>query len=439
METKVEVLEDNKVRIEVTVPAADVDARIKAQYKDYARKYNFPGFRKGKAPRKVIDNALGANAVLAAVSDDVVEDTFVLAIDEAGIYTVGNPDFAELDLVEEGKDYTYDFTIGVKPVFELDSYEPVAITMPADGASDKEIDEQIDNLTKYYVEYKDAPANTKIKKDNYVKIATSATDAEGNAIDAINSEERLYGMGSNLLPQAFEDQIMGMKKGEEKEFSIDLAADEPAALTAGIVGKTDKINFKVTCIAVQKEVKPEITDEWVTKNLGFESVEDLRTRVADQIKSQKADLLPQLKEQKCLEVLGERLQGEPSAEYVEQEESNLLQEFFQQLQRAGLTFDAYLNQQGIDSKQFQQDVKDQAKDVAKQDLALDSWANHFDLKATDEDVEDEFKKAGVDDLKKTIEEWRKSGRLPLIREGIARQKAMEQVIEQAVVTEEDAE
>ena len=439
METKVEVLEDNKVRIEVTVPAADVDARIKAQYKDYARKYNFPGFRKGKAPRKVIDNALGANAVLAAVSDDVVEDTFVLAIDEAGIYTVGNPDFAELDLVEEGKDYTYDFTIGVKPVFELDSYEPVAITMPADGASDKEIDEQIDNLTKYYVEYKDAPANTKIKKDNYVKIATSATDAEGNAIDAINSEERLYGMGSNLLPQAFEDEIMGMKKGEEKEFSIDLAADEPAALTAGIVGKTDKINFKVTCIAVQKEVKPEITDEWVTKNLGFESVEDLRARVADQIKSQKADLLPQLKEQKCLEVLGERLQGEPSAEYVEQEESNLLQEFFQQLQRAGLTFDAYLNQQGIDSKQFQQDVKDQAKDVAKQDLALDSWANHFDLKATDEDVEDEFKKAGVDDLKKTIEEWRKSGRLPLIREGIARQKAMEQVIEQAVVTEEDAE
>ena len=439
METKVEVLEDNKVRIEVTVPAADVDARIKAQYKDYARKYNFPGFRKGKAPRKVIDNALGANAVLAAVSDDVVEDTFVLAIDEAGIYTVGNPDFAELDLVEEGKDYTYDFTIGVKPVFELDSYEPVAITMPADGASDKEIDEQIDNLTKYYVEYKDAPANTKIKKDNYVKIATSATDAEGNAIDAINSEERLYGMGSNLLPQAFEDEIMGMKKGEEKEFSIDLADDEPAALTAGIVGKTDKINFKVTCIAVQKEVKPEITDEWVTKNLGFESVEDLRTRVADQIKSQKADLLPQLKEQKCLEVLGERLQGEPSAEYVEQEESNLLQEFFQQLQRAGLTFDAYLNQQGIDSKQFQQDVKDQAKDVAKQDLALDSWANHFDLKATDEDVEDEFKKAGVDDLKKTIEEWRKSGRLPLIREGIARQKAMEQVIEQAVVTEEDAE
>ena len=439
METKVEVLEDNKVRIEVTVPAADVDARIKAQYKDYARKYNFPGFRKGKAPRKVIDNALGANAVLAAVSDDVVEDTFVLAIDEAGIYTVGNPDFAELNLVEEGKDYTYDFTIGVKPVFELDSYEPVAITMPADGASDKEIDEQIDNLTKYYVEYKDAPANTKIKKDNYVKIATSATDAEGNAIDAINSEERLYGMGSNLLPQAFEDEIMGMKKGEEKEFSIDLADDEPAALTAGIVGKTDKINFKVTCIAVQKEVKPEITDEWVTKNLGFESVEDLRTRVADQIKSQKADLLPQLKEQKCLEVLGERLQGEPSAEYVEQEESNLLQEFFQQLQRAGLTFDAYLNQQGIDSKQFQQDVKDQAKDVAKQDLALDSWANHFDLKATDEDVEDEFKKAGVDDLKKTIEEWRKSGRLPLIREGIARQKAMEQVIEQAVVTEEDAE
>ncbi|MDO4182443.1 MAG: trigger factor [Coriobacteriia bacterium] len=439
METKVEVLEDNKVRIEVTIPAKDVNVAISAQYKEYARKYNFPGFRKGKAPRPVIDNALGAEAVRAAVSDDLVENTFVLAIDEAGIYTVGNPDFPELGLVEQGQDYTYSFTVGVKPTFELSSYEPVEISLPAEGATDKEIDEQIDSLTKFYVEYKDAPANTKIKQDDYVKLATSATDDEGNEVAAVTSEERLYGMGSNLLPQAFEDEILGLKKGEEKEFTIDLPEDEPAALTAGVVGKTEKLNFKVTCLAVQKQVKPEITDEWVSQNLGFESAADLRSRVAEQIETQKANILPQLKERKCLEALQERLQGEPSAEYVEAEESNLLQEFFQQLQRSGLTFDAYLQQQDIDSKQFQQDVKDQAKDVATQDLALDSWAAHFELAATPEDVEEEFKKAGVSNVKKSVEEWRKSGRLPMLREGISRQKAMEQVIEQAVVTTEEEE
>ena len=91
METKVEALEDNRTKVTVTVDAADIDARIKKTYKDFANKYNFPGFRKGKAPRPIIDNALGAEAVRATVTDDVVNGTYPLAIDDCDLYPIAKP------------------------------------------------------------------------------------------------------------------------------------------------------------------------------------------------------------------------------------------------------------------------------------------------------------------------------------------------------------
>lgn len=95
METKVEALQDNKVKVTVTVDAKEVDNRIKKAYKDFANKYNFPGFRKGKAPRPIIDNALGAEAVPASVTDDIVNGCYPLAIDSCDLYPVGEPEFGE--------------------------------------------------------------------------------------------------------------------------------------------------------------------------------------------------------------------------------------------------------------------------------------------------------------------------------------------------------
>ena len=114
VETKVEALQDNRVKVTVTVDAKDIDARIKKTYKDFAHKYNFPGFRAGKAPRPIIDNALGAEAVPATVTDDVVNETYPLAIDECNLYPVSKPTFAEdMGLVAAGKPFEYSLEVEV--------------------------------------------------------------------------------------------------------------------------------------------------------------------------------------------------------------------------------------------------------------------------------------------------------------------------------------
>lgn len=435
VETKVEALKDNRVKVTVTVDAKDIDVRIKKTYKDFAHKYNFPGFRAGKAPRPIIDNALGAEAVVATVTDDVVNETYPRAIDGANVYPIGKPTFGDdMGLVEGGKSFVYTLEVDVKPELELSSYEPVAIEMPVDGATDAEIDEQIEGLREHYYDYEDAAAATKIKEDSYMDMSMKATDDSGEEIAAMTADSRLYGMGTGLFPATFDAELMGMKKGQTKSFAIDVPA-EPTIMTQPLMGKTAKINFDVEVKAVKNKVLPEVTEEWVKDTMGFEGVEDLRTRVADSIKEQKAEVLPRIKENQCLAVLADRLEGDVPESLCEEAETNLLQDFFQQLQRQGASFDAYLAQQGITPDQFKDDVKAQAKDMTRQDMALDAWARHFKMDVSDQDVVDEFEKSGAPEPKKLQEEWTKNGQLHMVRNGIARTNAAKDVMDTAVVTE----
>ena len=188
METAIETLEGNKIKVTVTVDAATVDAHMKKTYKEFAQKYNFPGFRKGKAPRPVIDRALGAETVLAQVTEDVINDAYPEVIESEKIYPVGNPEFDNDGFVAAGTDFTFAFTIGTKPEFELTSYEPVEIEMPFEGATDAEVAEQLEAMREHYVTYEDASAATKIKPENNAELAIKATDADGDDIAALSSE-----------------------------------------------------------------------------------------------------------------------------------------------------------------------------------------------------------------------------------------------------------
>ena len=440
METKVEVLEGDRAKVTVTIDKATIAKRIKSQYKKVANQYTIPGFRRGKAPRPVIDSALGKDYVRAVVTDEVVNESYPLAIDEAGIFPVGQPDFKEedMDLVTDGQAYTFDFEVGTKPTLTLSSYDPVAIDMPPESATDEQIEEEIDALLEHYKEVVPANANTKVKPDNYVDMKITATDDNGDEIESITNENMQYGIGSGLFPKTFDDELLGLKKGENKQFSIDMPS-QMYAMTATLAGKTAKINFDVEILGVLKQELPKLTDEWVQNKIGVETVDELRDELREEIDAQRAAVLPRLKESRVLNALAERLDAEVPEGVIEESEATLLQDFFNQLQQQGVTLDVYLQQQGITSDQFRDDVKAQAADVAKQDMALDAYAANKGIEATDDDVLAEFEKSGVADPAGMMEEWRKNGQMYMVRQGIVRQKAAQELVDSAIVTEETPE
>lgn len=430
-----EALEGNRCKVTVTVESKEIDARIKKAYKDAARKYNFPGFRKGKAPRPVIDNALGPEAIRAQVTDDVINDTYPQSFEDANLYPVGQlePD-PENGLVESGKDYTYVYEIDTKPEFALSSYDPVEVALPQPQATEGEIADQIDALCEHYYHFEPAPANTKIKAESTASLKVVATDDKGEDLPFASMESMQYTIGSGLYPATFDEQIMGLKKGDTKQFAIDVP-EEPTAYTAGLNGKTEQLHLDVTVLSLLKKIKPELTDEWVKEEFGFETVDELRERIVESVEQQKADIIPRLKENNCLRALCERLEGEPPEDMVTDNESEILKDFFKRLQDQALTFDAYLMQAGIDAAQFREDIKLQATDMAKEDLALDAVARELGIEISEDDVIEEFEKSGAQNPKALYEEWRNGGRLYLVRAGLARQKALDHIVENAIVTE----
>lgn len=439
METQVEVLEGDRAKVTVTVDDAAVAACMKKQYRDFAGRYNFPGFRRGKAPRPVVDSMLGKNAVPASVTDELVNGTCGKALDESGLRPVGEPQFDEdMGLAKDGQAFSYSFTIAVKPTFELASYDPVSVSLPAEGASDAEVDAEISSMLEHYSEVADAPANTKIKEENLADLSIKAADDAGADISSISTDSMQYAIGSGLFSDEFDQALLGLKKGDAKQFAIDVPA-EPTAMTSGLAGKTKQIHFDVTVLVVKKRQQPKLTDEWVKEKIGLDDAASLRKEIADQIAQQKDAVLPTLKENRALAVLSERLEGEVPESLIEDQEQELLQDFFRQMQQQGMTLDAYLKQRGITSQQFRDDIKAQAAVMAKQNLALDAWAAHDGIEATDADVTAEFARSGAGDPAALEKEWREGGRLHLIREGIVRQKALDAVLAGAQVVEESAE
>lgn len=432
MEATVERIDGDKNKVTATVPASVVESNLKKVYRELANKYNFPGFRKGKAPRKVIDSALGAEFALAQATEDVVNDAYPIIIEEQGLFPVGDPKFDEFDPVVPGADFTFTFTVGAKPEIELSSYDALEIEMPPQEVTEDEINEELDYMTRHYEVYTEAPDDVALDADNYASLNVVATTSDGEEVSLLTGEDQFFTPEGGLFSTEFENKIFGMKKGDVLEFSLDVKEDEDAILMGDVLGKT--VNFKVTCISVQQKTRPDMTDEWVRENLHFESLEDLRKEISDSIQAQKDEIMPHIKENACKMALVERVTDDIPDNLVESAESELLQDFFTQLQQQNITFDSYLASRGIDNEQFKQDVKLQAMDEAKEQVALDAWARKKEISINESDVLQEFEDAGVDDPKKTLETWRASGRLYLIREGIMRQRAMDDAMEGAVVT-----
>ncbi len=434
METNVEMLEDNRARIAVTVEASDVDSRINRAYKEAAQKYQFPGFRKGKAPRAVIDSALGAGYVLANVTEELINDVMPLAIDESNLFTIGQAAFDEVQPLVGGQDFTFSFAIGLRNEIELSSYEPVAIDLPAAEVSDDEIDMQFDAIIDQYARFEDAGNHAKASAGDRLVLAMESVDDKGDAVDFLTSEEFQYTIGSGLLPQEFDEKLTGVTLGEKIEFVMPVG-ETATVYTNQLIGKTESLSLKIEVKGIKVKMSPTVDDAWVADNFGFETVAELRERVSESVTQQKAEYLPRLKEDRILGVLVERVSEDAPEAMVEQQEQDLLQDFFQQLQRSGQTYDAYLKAQNITAQQLKEDLKLQAVDIVKQNLALDAWARHFDLTCEENDIQAEFIKASASDWEDLYENWKQAGRLHMVREGVLRAKALEDAVASAVVTE----
>ena len=415
-------VKDAKLTATVTIPAADVDAAIKKAYRDAAKKYRFPGFRAGHAPRPVIDSMLGAGAVLAQATNDLIGEAEPKVINELDIVPVKAGEYGELENpVADHEDFVYTIEFQLRPSCELTSYDPVEIEMPPAEVTEGEIDAQVEMLLGYHASFDDA--DRPVAEGDYVTV-----DIENvkNA-EALAGEGRMVVIGSGSLPAAFDEGVTGMAKDETKEISW----------TPEVEG-AEEATVKVTVKGIKERTLPELTDELAKEAFGFDDIAAMRDAVKIELDADKTSKLPGIKENRAVAKLAERLDLEKVDEDYEQSVfSELGQNFLQSLAGRGMSLDTWLQMSNMSTEAFLADLHRQADDVARESLALDALARKLEIEVTDEDVDAEFARAGVEDPEASKAAFVAEGRIPAIRDSIRRSKACDWLVETAVVTEVD--
>ena len=395
-------VKDAKLTATVTIPAADVDAAIKKAYKDTAKKYRFPGFRAGKAPRPVIDSALGAEATLAQATNDLI------AANEPAVLN-----------------YTYTVEFSLRPAAELSSFDAVEIEMPPAEVTESEINNQVEMLLNYRATFEDVEGRA-VEAEDYVTVDLKAVE---NA-DSFAAKGRMLIAGSDSNPKEFNEALIGANVDDVKTVTWTDEVEE------GEEAETHTVEVTVKGIKVRNT--PELTDELVKSDFGFDNIDAMRDAIKIEIEQDKASRLPAEKENRCVAALAERLQlDEMDADYEQSVFEELGQNFLSNLAARGMTLDTWLPASGLTMEQFIGDLHKQANDVARESLALDALARELKIEVTEDDINAEFEKAGVKDVEASKAEFIADGRMPAVRESIRRSKAVDHLVENVKVTEVD--
>lgn len=432
MQTSVERLEGDRVKLTITVPAADVDAAIERAYAAVGAKLRIPGFRPGKAPRPVIDTHVGRDAVLAEAQEDVVSDSYGQAVSQQNIRTISQPDVGELDMVEPGQDFTYTAEVTLRPELTLTTADDFAVTVPSRTASDREVDAQIEHTRERYatLEAVDQP----IGENDFALISFVGT-VGGEAYEGNTVDKYLYELGRGMMPAEFDAALVGTAPGGSTvaEFEIpDTSSNEE------FVGK--QARFEIDVHEVKTKVLPALDDEFAASAGGFDTLEEYRADVRRGLDEVKESAHMREVEMAAMRELTGRLAGDVPQEMIDSRANSMLRDFLDTLQERQISIQEYLQMTGISAEKLQDDLKDQAAVRVREELALEALFRAHELAITDTDIEDSLREiTGGDEMAavELKESLAKNGALPILWEQVMHRKALKWLMDAVSVVEEE--
>ena len=425
-----ERLDKSKVALTIEADAAAFEAAINKAYLQQRSKISVPGFRPGKAPRKMIESMYGAEVFYEEAVNAILPDAYESAVNEQKLEVVGYPQVEIESVGKEGA--TFKCTVAVMPEVELGQYKGLEAVkaevkvMAADvNARLKEMADRNSRLV---------AVERAVKKGDTANIDFEGFD-QGVAFDGGKGEAFDLEIGSGSFVPGFEDQLIGMKAGEEKDIDITF----PENYTPELAGKPVVFHVKVNEVKV-KEL-PAIDDEFAKDVSEFDTLKELKADIKKKMTAERTEAAQRAFEDVLMAKVAEGVEAEIPHEMVELQAERMMEQFKQQLAAQGIPFDQYLKMTGTTEADFRKQADGPAAEQVKMDLAVEAIIKAEGLEATDEDVENELKnvaeKYGMD-----LETVKKYLRPEDVKEQVIREKAVKVVADSAVAVapaEEKAE
>jgi trigger factor len=371
----VETLEGNKVKLYVEVEEAEFDHDIDRAFKLIAKEVNLPGFRAGKAPRKVLEARIGVGAAREQALRDAVPQYLARAVREHQVDLIATPEVEITDGAESGP-VEFDATCEVRPTITLEGYGELRVELPALEVTDADL------ATIHQTELKRtatlADADRPAEVGDYLTMDLAAT-RDGEELSGLNTEDWSYELGQGWVTEDFDEQLTGASAGDEITFtSTPKGLDEPA-------------DFVVKVTAVQISVVPELTDDWVSDNIGeFDTVDEWNASLRESQADQKLNQARQSVVPAMNAALAELVDVDVPDAMVDADLNQRVQGVVQQFQSQGIDLGQWLAATGQGPDDFIESMRGASVEAVKVDLALRAVADAESIEVEPHDFDAEY-------------------------------------------------
>ncbi|MEB8126790.1 trigger factor [Staphylococcus casei] len=420
--------EGNEGVLSVTVPAEKVDKAIDQAFKKVVKQINVPGFRKGKVPRPIFEQRFGVEALYQDAVDILLPEAYGEAIDETGIKPVDQPEI-NVTSIEKGSEMTFEATVVVEPEVELGDYKGVEIEKQEVELTEEEVQESIDHQLGHLAEMV-------VREDGAVEDGDTVNIdfdgyVDGEQFEGGQAEGYDLEIGSGSFIPGFEEQLVGVKTGEEKDVTVTFPEEYHAEELAG-----KEATFKTKVNEIKYKDVPELTDE-IANELDAEAntVDEYKENVRKRLAEQKETDAENAQKEEAINKAANNASIEIPEAMINTELDRMVQEFGQRMQQQGLNLETYFQISGQDESQLREQMKDDAEERVKTNLTLTAIADAEAVEVTDADIDAELEKMSeqfnmsAEDIKQTL------GNTDIIKNDVRIQKVIDLLVKEAKLVE----
>lgn len=417
----------NDATLKITLPAEEVNKGFKKAVAKIAGQVNIPGFRKGKAPRNIIEMHYGKEAVKQEAFELVANQCYTEALEQEKLIPVSDPK-VEDSVFEENKDMELTIKVTLKPEVKLGDYKELHVEKEAVEVTDEAVEEQVQGLRSRHAKMVEAEEGAVIEKGDFAIIDFAGT-VDGEPFSGGEAKGYPLEVGSNSFIPGFEDQLVGLKKGDSTDVDVTFPEEYFVKELAG-----KQAIFKVNVQDVKRKELPELTDEYVAANSDCKTVEELRASYKERMQKAAENNAQIAYEKALIDLAVANAEFEVPEIMIEDRVTQMIDEMRMSLEARKLTLEQYMQYSGIDMKQLRERQHDAAVENVKTDLVLDAIAKAENIQVSMEDVDSELSAiasqhgATLEDVKKII---KSNGTMGLLLANILRRKAAHVIIDSA--------
>ncbi len=429
MSLQVEKLEKNMVKLTIETAAEEFDTALEKAYAKNKGKFNIQGFRKGKAPRSIIEKMYGSGVFYEDAANIIIPDAYEKAVEESGLTLVSRPEI-DVTQIEKGKAFIFTAEVALKPEVTLGDYKGIAVEVPSAEVTEEDITAELDKVRDQNARIVTVTDRPVADKDDTVINFEGFVD--GVPFEGGKAEDYALTIGSHSFIDTFEDQLIGKNIGEEVEVNVTFPAEYHAAELAG-----KPALFKVTVKEIKAKELPAADDDFAQDVSEFDTLEEYKTDIQAKLKDKKEKEAKRAKEDKAIDKIIENAQMDIPDAMIDTQVRQMADDFAQRIQSQGLTVEQYFQFTGTNSEQLFEQMRPQALKTIQVRLVLEAIVKAENIVIADEDFEKEIAqmaenyKMEADKLKELIGEKEKEQ----IIMDMAVQKAVDLIGETAVAAE----